>query len=261
MIIQVYEIQTPEEADKIIDLGVTNLGSVVLSQADWRVPLIHETIRRIHSCGLQSSLIPLFQDTEVISRVLDYYAPDIVHFCDAFIGAHDAESHVSRLLDIQQSIRAKYPEMAMMRTIPISRPGLADPRLVMTLADAFEPVSDFFLIDTVTAEPTGGAISSEPVEGFVGITGKICDWDVAAALVDHAKIPVILAGGISAENAYAAVHHVRPAGIDSCTGTNAVGADGLPIRFRKDRRKVKRLVQETRRAEQDLKTKKGVHPC
>jgi phosphoribosylanthranilate isomerase len=252
MIIQVYEIQTPDEADKIIDLGVTNVGSVVLSQADWRVPLLYETIRKIQSCGLQSSLIPLFQDAEVIRRVLDYYAPDIVHFCDAFVGANDAQHNISELLDIQQSIREKYPEMAIMRTLPISRPGLADPLHVMTLADAFEPVSDFFLIDTVMADPNSGATSSEPVEGFVGITGKICDWDVAAGLVDHAKIPVILAGGISPENAFAAVRHVRPAGVDSCTGTNTVGVDGLPIRFQKDRHKVQRLVQETRRAEQVL---------
>ncbi len=38
MIVQVYEIQTPHEAEKCIDLGVDHLGSVVLSEEEWRQP-------------------------------------------------------------------------------------------------------------------------------------------------------------------------------------------------------------------------------
>ena len=45
----------------------------------------------------------------------------------------------------------------------------------------------------------------------------------------------------------------RPAGIDSCTLTNACDADGRPIRFRKDLGKVKHLVEAVRRAEEFLK--------
>ena len=93
---------------------------------------------------------------------------------------------------------------------------------------------------------------AQPVSGFVGITGRTCDWEVAAKLVAASSIPVILAGGISPENVAEALQRVRPAGIDSCTGTNARDGNGEPIRFKKDLASVKRLVETVRRFEAGL---------
>ncbi len=91
--------------------------------------------------------------------------------------------------------------------------------------------------------------ADQPVAGYVGITGEVCDWDLAAALVEASRIPVILAGGISPENVFDAIGRVKPAGIDSCTQTNARDNRGRPIRFRKDFDRVRRLLDEVRRAE------------
>ena len=44
MLAQIYEIQTPEEAEKCIDLGVDRIGSVILSASDWKNPGIREVI-------------------------------------------------------------------------------------------------------------------------------------------------------------------------------------------------------------------------
>lgn len=57
--------------------------------------------------------------------------------------------------------------------------------------------------------------------GSVGITVEVCDWPPAAALVEASRLPVILAGGISPENVFDGIRRVSPAGIDSCTQTNA----------------------------------------
>jgi phosphoribosylanthranilate isomerase len=249
MIVQIYEIQTPPEAEKIMDLGVTNMGSVILSKKDWRLPIIRETVRLVQSSGVQSSVIPLFPDKDTISNVLDYYTPDIVHFCDA-VGYADIENHrLDRLIRIQEGIRARFPGIKIMRSIPIPRPGLANSEHIMAIVSRFEAISDIFLTDTVLGDGCDPSAVQEPVDGFVGITGKICDWEAAQQLVDNAHIPVILAGGISPENAYEAVLQVQPAGIDSCTGTNAVDVDGNPVRFQKDRDRVKKMVQEIQRAE------------
>ena len=83
---------------------------------------------------------------------------------------------------------------------------------------------------------------------------NLCDWDVAARLVAQSTIPVILGGGISQENAAAGIKKVCPAGVDSCTETNARDSNGRPIRFKKDVEKIKQLVAEVRRAEQDIKS-------
>ena len=45
MIFQIYEIQTPEEAEKCIQLGVHHLGSVLLSDGEWRNPVLKEVSR------------------------------------------------------------------------------------------------------------------------------------------------------------------------------------------------------------------------
>jgi len=47
---------------------------------------------------------------------------------------------------------------------------------------------------------------------------------------------------------------VMPAGVDSCTGTNAVDSRGRPTRFKKDLLKIRHLIEEVRRAEKMLDT-------
>jgi phosphoribosylanthranilate isomerase len=44
------------------------------------------------------------------------------------------------------------------------------------------------------------------------------------------------------------IRRVQPAGVDSCTLTNVVGVDGQPVRFEKDRHKVRRFVSLAREA-------------
>lgn len=75
---------------------------------------------------------------------------------------------------------------------------------------------------------------------------------MAEKLVESTPVPVILAGGISHANVFDGIMHVRPAGVDSCTKTNAVDRNGRVIRFKKDLDKVKRLVKAVRRAENEL---------
>jgi phosphoribosylanthranilate isomerase len=120
----------------------------------------------------------------------------------------------------------------------------------LELAELFEPISDFFLTDTLLVSKKD--TSNQPVDGFIGITGKICDWDIAFKLVKNSRIPVILAGGISPENVYDGVLKVRPAGVDSCTLTNARNNFGAPVRFKKDPEKVKRLVMAAQNAEKNI---------
>ena len=53
----------------------------------------------------------------------------------------------------------------------------------------------------------------------VGGTGKTNDWNLAAQFVRQCPIPVILAGGLHAGNAAAAVAQVHPYALDANTGT------------------------------------------
>jgi phosphoribosylanthranilate isomerase len=139
-----------------------------------------------------------------------------------------------------------------MRSIPIVRSGAANSIPTLEMAGWFEPSSDLFLTDTLLLDQSGADMHNQPVQGFVGLTGQTCNWDIARRLAASSRIPVILAGGISPANVSEGIAQVKPAGVDSCTLTNARDANGLPIRFKKDLHKIRQLVEAVREAEKEL---------
>ena len=244
MIVQIYEIQTPHEAERCIELGVDHIGSVILSQDKWRMPPLREVIRLSDGTGAKNSLIPLFTDSDTLYRALDYYCPHYVHFCDSLTDNDGRKIELDGFIRSQSSLREIFPEVGIIRSIPIPQEGASPHFPTLSIARALEPVSDVFLTDTF--------LEKEPVTGFIGITGKTVDCEMAGELVVQSQIPVILAGGLSPENVHEAIVRVLPAGADSCTQTNQVDLKGRPARFKKDFQKVEAFVKAVRRAEKGL---------
>jgi len=247
MITQIYEIQTPSEAEECIALGVDRIGSVLLSEDMWRQPAIRDVIRLSNGTATQNTLIPLFAGDDLY-RALDYYRPHFVHFCENLTDRRSREIRLEGFLQAQSDLKNRFSQIDIVRSIPIPREDVSPEFPFLKIARTLEPLSDNFLIDTWIGE--------EPVEGFVGITGKPCDWERSRELVQQSDIPVILAGGLSPENVYEALLKVLPAGVDSCTQTNATDDHGRTIRFKKDFKKVSRFVDETRRAEKTILLKR-----
>jgi phosphoribosylanthranilate isomerase len=252
IIVQIYEVQTPSEAENLMALGVDHIGSVIVSKESWKVPSIRDTVHLVQGMDGRSSLIPLFDDLESICFMLDYYKPDIIHFCEAITLENGPGAFCKKLVLLQKNIKKRFPEIKMMRSIPIPQPEVPNQGDALVLAGMFEAVSDYFLTDTLIVKSSGSIVDLQPVKGFVGITGRTCNWDVAAQLIQSSHIPVILAGGITPDNVFDGIVQVMPAGVDSCTGTNALDPEGRSIRFKKDLEKVKYMVDETRRAEKAM---------
>jgi len=248
MIVQIYEIQTPQEAERCIELGVNHIGSVVLRMDEWRIPLIEETVRLTQKSGVESSLIPLFHDRDAIRRVIEYYRPNFIHFCDSLTDNEGNLADVEKYVSFQSALKKEFPEVGIIRSIPVPPKGVAPDLPSLELARMLHDSSDIFLIDTW--------VRNAPEEGFIGITGELADEKMARRLVSESSHPVILAGGLSPQNVYGALMSVRPAGADSCTQTNEVTEKENPIRFQKDLNKVKQFVQEVRRAEMELAEEK-----
>jgi phosphoribosylanthranilate isomerase len=247
MLAQIYEIQTPEEAERCIALGVDRIGSVLLSASDWRKPEIREVIRLTKGTGAENNLIPLFGDWDCLCAAMDYYHPHFVHFCESLTNAEARAVDLSPFVTLQEKFKRTFPEIGIVRSIPVPPAGVAPDFPCLDLVRSLEDVSDFLLIDTW--------LGREPVEGFVGITGQLADPDRAKRVVLQSKSPVLLAGGLSPENVFDIVSDVLPSGADSCTHTNLVNASGKVIRFRKDFSKVEKFVEEIRRAEAALPSK------
>ena len=242
--VQIYEIQDPREAEAIIALGVDRIGSVILSEKHWKVPSIKDAILVSKEARVKHSLIPLFHTKEVLFHAIEYYQPDIIHFCECIINNDGNYMSCYVFVDLQICVRERFPEIEVMRSIPIATPNCSKRIPTLDIAKRFESASDYFLTDTW--------LGKEPVEGYIGITGRTCDWAVARKLIDSTSIPVILAGGLSSNNVYEGVMSVKPFGVDSCTRTNMVNSSGRPVRFKKDIDKVRTFVQEVRRAEKKL---------
>ena len=52
----------------------------------------------------------------------------------------------------------------------------------------------------------------------LGGTGKTHDWTISRKIVESIKVPVFLAGGLNPQNVDEAILHVKPYGVDVCSG-------------------------------------------
>ena len=260
-IIQIYEVQNPKEAEALVALGVDHIGSVLTDSAQLKNATIRKTIYVGQQAGAKSGLIPLFKDLATIFQALDYYQPDFVHFCDLLSPFPENQDKVARecdaLLSLQSAVKIRFTQIAIMRSLSVPRADVSQTneiqKNILRFTELFAPVSDYFLIDTLIGSPEEQ--SQQPVAGYVGITGEICDWNIAGAIIKASPIPVILAGGISDENVFEAITTLKPAGVDSCTKTNAVDKQGQPVRFKKDMKKVRQLVEKAKRADEVMRVR------
>jgi phosphoribosylanthranilate isomerase len=134
---------------------------------------------------------------------------------------HDVAAHVREVrtdtvqlvdtptLPMLRALRAQLPEVAIVPVIHVRGPAALDE------AWALAPFASALLLDS--GNP-GAAVPE------LGGTGRTHDWDLSAALVTAvAPCPVFLAGGLRPENVVHAVHTVRPAGVDVCSGVRTGG--------------------------------------
>ena len=84
----------------------------------------------------------------------------------------------------------------------------------LDLIPVYTPYVDAFLLDS------GRPNAATPEFGG---TGRRHDWTVSAELVRASRLPVFLAGGLSAANAADAIRQVRPFGLDLCSGVRTEG--------------------------------------
>ncbi|MCL7938149.1 MAG: phosphoribosylanthranilate isomerase [marine benthic group bacterium] len=64
---------------------------------------------------------------------------------------------------------------------------------------------------------------SEPPFRWQNPSGETHDWAISRSISDAIQLPVLLAGGLNAENVCQAVRVVRPYGVDVCSGVRKDG--------------------------------------
>lgn len=104
------------------------------------------------------------------------------------------------------------------------------------------PVSDQASALAATSDPAPCLLLDAHAPGVFGGTGQTIDWTLAARVVQASARPVVLSGGLRADNVGGAVSSVRPAAVDTASGVES--APGI-----KDREKMKAFVAAVRGAD------------
>jgi phosphoribosylanthranilate isomerase len=216
MLVQIYEVQTPEEGVALARLGVDHIGVLVGEGAFPRELPVGRTAAIFAALppGAKRVALSLSADPAEIARVIEQTRPDIIH-----IGAAIELFSVRDTL----AIKAAFSNTRIMRALPIVDEASIE------CANDYRGVADFLLLD-----------SHEPGDRQIGGLGRTHDWSISRRIVDAAGVPVILAGGLDADNVAAAIATVRPVGVDSKTKTDRADGSG------KDLDKVRRFVAATK---------------
>ena len=216
-LIQIAGVCDAAEARLLMDAGVHWLGfplRLTVNKEDLSEAEAADIIRGLPS-GFHGVVITYLRR-----------ADDVLAFCRQ-LGARVIQLHGDIPLEELRDIQRRDPELTVFKSLVV-RAGNED--ALRRMVEETAPFVDAYITDTFN-----------PATGQEGATGLVHDWNISRRLVEFSPKPVILAGGLNAENVASAILSVHPAGVDSHTGVE--GSDG-----RKAKEKVEKFVQEARRA-------------
>ncbi|MCD6136211.1 phosphoribosylanthranilate isomerase [Candidatus Bipolaricaulota bacterium] len=221
MKIQIYTMQTVDEARAVAALGVDHVG-VTPSDSGLPGEVNFTTARAIVDAVRNlavSVALSVDSDLDAIETMVRAVRPDILHLC----GLKN-----SLPPDAVRTLRERLPNVPIMQAVSITGPEALD------VALAYQDVADYLILDSQAPDIAG-----------IGASGMTHDWSISREIVQQVKIPVILAGGLSPENVAEAIRVVQPWGVDSLTHTNRVLPGGG---FRKDLDRIRQFVMAAREA-------------
>jgi phosphoribosylanthranilate isomerase len=219
MKIQIYTMQTPEEALAVAGLGVDHVG-VTPSQrglpGEVDLPTARAIVEAVRGRAVAVAL-SVESDPDAIEAMVRAVRPDILHLC-GLSGSLQPE-------DVRP-LRLRLPDLPLMQAVSVAGPEALDAAL------AYQDAADYLILDTQAPDIPG-----------IGASGATHDWTISREIVRRVRVPVVLAGGLSPENVADAIRAVRPWGVDSLTHTNHPLPGGG---FRKDLERVRGFVAAAR---------------
>ena len=229
-IVQIAGVLDEAEARLLVDAGVDRIGFPL------RLPVHREDLADEAAARIVRALPPAVKGV-----VITYLAraEEIRALCRK-IGSRYVQLHGEVGEEELATLRASAPELIIMKSLIVRGDNGSE---LVAAAGRLSPYVDAYITDTY-----------DPVTGACGATGKIHDWNISRRLVEVSPRPLILAGGLTAENVRPAVFAVRPAGVDAHTGLER--PDG-----RKDPDRVRAFVKAAREAFSALDRPRGGEEC
>ena len=220
--IQIYSIQTVEEALQCVQAGAEAIGVAVATGANLPAEVPEATCAEIFAAlegRAQRVLLVVTQTEEETVEYVRRLQPDILQLCGNRLPATP---------EFAAQCRAVRPGLRVLQAVGVDGPEAID------RAKYFAGFCDMLILDSIAPGIAG-----------IGAAGRTHDWSIDAEIVRSVPCPVVLAGGLDAENVRAAIEAVRPWGVDSFTRTSDRLPDGGS---RKNVEKVRAFVQAAREA-------------
>ncbi len=196
MVVQIYSMTSVPDALACAEAGADLIGVVVAEPGVVPEAIDARTAREILSAirpRARGVALSLSDDREEICAMADAVRPDIVHLAAREIEPEDCAW-----------IRNRVAPARVLRAIAV-RAGETESE-----AEAHQECADYLMLDA----------------GAKGKGGETHEWNVSRNVVERSRIPVILAGGLTADNVARAIAAVRPWGVDSFTHTDLPGHRG-----------------------------------
>jgi len=192
-------ISSVEEAELAVRHGASALGLVsrmpsgpgVISEA-----MIAEIAAAVHG-RVETVLLTSESDPDAIIAQVERCRVTGVQLC-AWLDE-----------DARRTLCIRIPSTMLMQVVHV-----IDPSAIERAQTAQRHV-DRILLDSGTL--------SGPIQELGG-TGRTHDWAVSREIVDSVDVPVLLAGGLHAENVRDACSMVEPFGLDVCSGVRRNGS-------------------------------------
>jgi phosphoribosylanthranilate isomerase len=211
--VKICGITNLEDATAAIDLGADALGFNFYKRSP-------RYVEPTNAKPIVEALPPL---VSLVGIFVDEFSPERILSIIHAIGIGSVQLHGSESPDYARKIS----ELRLIKAFRVDEKfavgQLASYRVGAYLLDAYDPKQ-------------------------VGGTGQTFNWDIAVAAKKHGR--VILAGGLSPENVYDAILHVRPYAVDICSSIESEPG-------KKDLAKMATLFREINRARVALTASDG----
>ena len=167
MKVQIYTIQSVEEAIEVIEIGIDNIG---ITPASIGLPgeISYETAKEICENVKQGTKVALSvsNNIEEIIEMIMFVNPDVLHLC-----GEPGELNVKAIKLIKQQLQKYKSKLPIMQAISV------DDMSALNFAKEYEEVADYFILDTSTTSVQG-----------VGASGNVHDWSISKMIVENVKV-------------------------------------------------------------------------
>ncbi len=204
MAVQIYSMTSIPDAIATAQAGADLIGVVVAEQG-----VVPEAISPAMAREILESVRPrsrgvalsLADDRDEICAMVDAVRPDVLHLAAREIEPEDCAW-----------IRTRIAPVMLLRAIAVHAGE------TMAEVAAHQECVDFLMLDSGAKAPGR----------------EVHEWTLSRGVVQASRVPIVLAGGLTAENVSDAIAAVRPWGVDSFTHTDLPGHRGKkdPARVR-----------------------------